>query len=424
MFHQLRETEVSRIGLRLLEICPPEKHMKIFLLAFAFFVVLIPAFAQESSISKGLALTPPMGWNSWNKFGCNVSDELVRGMADAMVKSGMKDAGYQYVVIDDCWQVSRDAHGDIVADPQRFPHGIKPLADYVHSLGLQFGIYSDAGAKTCEKRPGGLGHEYQDALMYASWGVDYLKYDWCNTLPGQDARASYANIRQALDTSGRAIVLSICEWGTAKPWLWGKEVGGNLWRTTGDIQDRWAGKKEWSPGNCCSNGMLDIVDENADLYSFAGPGHWNDPDMLEVGNGGMTTTEYQAHFSLWAILAAPLIAGNDLRNMTPETRDILTNKEVIAVNQDPLGRQGRRVWKDGDLEIWGKQLQDGSRAVALLNRGPSRELVPLKWEQIGYPGNLTASVRDLWAHKVIGNFIGRFAAMVESHGVLMITVRP
>ncbi len=209
-----------------------------------------------------------MGWNTWNKFACNVSDELVRGMADAMVKSGMKDAGYQYIVIDDCWQVSRDANANIVADPQRFPNGIKALADYVHSLGLKFGIYSDAGAKTCQGRPAGLGHEYQDALMYASWGVDYLKYDWCNTLPGQDAKASYANIRQALDASGRPIVLSICEWGKASPWLWGKQVGGNLWRSTGDIQDRWAGKKEWSPGNCCSNGMLDIVDENADLYSF------------------------------------------------------------------------------------------------------------------------------------------------------------
>ena len=200
-----------------------------------------------------------MGWNSWNKFGCNVSDDMIRQMADAMVKSGMKDAGYQYIVIDDCWQVSRDAAGNIVADPQRFPSGIEGLADYVHSLGLKFGIYSDAGSKTCAGRPGGLGHEYQDALVYAAWGVDYLKYDWCNTTT-QDARASYANIRAALDTAGRPIVLSICEWGKAQPWLWGKEVGGNLWRTTGDIQDRWAGKKEWKPGDCCSYGVVDIID--------------------------------------------------------------------------------------------------------------------------------------------------------------------
>ena len=396
---------------------------KIFLVLLIF-SSLGSAVAQETSVSKGLAVTPPMGWNSWNKFGCNVSDELVRGMADAMVKSGMKDAGYQYVVIDDCWQVSRDAHGDIVADPQRFPHGIKAVADYVHSIGLKFGIYSDAGAKTCQGRPGGLGHEYQDALMYAAWGVDYLKYDWCNTLPGQDARASYANIRQALDASGRPIVLSICEWGKHQPWLWGKEVGGNLWRTTGDIQDRWAGKREWKPGDCCSYGVVDIADAEAELYSFAGPGHWNDPDMLEVGNGGMTTTEYRAHFSLWAMLAAPLIAGNDLRNMTPEIREILTDKEVIAVDQDRLGGQGRRIWKDGDLEVWSKQMQDGSRAVALLNRGASSHEITVKWEQIGYPSHVSAAIRDLWAHKEVGKFTGKFSAAVESHAVVMVTVRP
>jgi alpha-galactosidase len=381
------------------------------------------ALAQDNAVSKGLALTPPMGWNSWNKFGCNVSDELVRGMADAMVKSGMKDAGYQYIIIDDCWQVSRDTNGNIVAEAQHFPNGIKPLADYVHSLGLKFGIYSDAGSKTCAGRPGGLGHEYQDALMYTSWGVDYLKYDWCNTTT-QDAKSSYANIRQALDASGRPIVLSICEWGTAKPWLWAKDVGGNLWRSSGDIQDRWVGKREWNPGNCCSYGMLDIVDQEADLYSYAGPGHWNDPDMLEVGNGGMTTTEYQAHFSLWALLAAPLIAGNDLRNMTPEIHDILTNKEVIAIDQDPLGRQGRRVWKEGDLEVWGRQLKDGGRAVILLNRGSAEQKITVNWENLGYPDHLGAAVRDLWAHKDLGKFTGKFSATVASHGVVMVTVRP
>jgi alpha-galactosidase len=398
--------------------------MKRQLAIFLFWSLAASVFAQENPVSKGLALTPPMGWNTWNKFACNVSDELVRGMADAMVKSGMKDAGYQYVVIDDCWQVSRDANGNIVVDPQRFPNGMKPVANYVHSLGLKFGIYSDAGSLTCQKRPGGLGHEYQDARTYASWDVDYLKYDWCNTLPGQDARASYANIRQALDASGRPIVLSICEWGTAKPWLWGKEVGGNLWRTTGDIQDRWAGKREWSPGNCCSNGMLDIVDEQVGIEAYAGPGHWNDPDMLEVGNGGMTTTEYRSHFSLWALLAAPLIAGNDLRNMTPEIHDILTNKEVIAIDQDPLGRQGRRVFKDGDLEVWGKQLKNGDRAVILLNRGGSEQEIAVTWEQIGYPDHLSAAVRDLWAHKDLGKFTGKFSAPAASHGVVMVTVRP
>ena len=380
-------------------------------------------FAQNEPVSAGLALAPPMGFNTWNKFGCNVSDELLRGMADAMVKSGMKDAGYQYIVIDDCWQVSRDANGNIVADPRRFPAGIKALVDYVHSLGLKFGIYSDAGSKTCQGRPGGLGHEFQDGLQYAGWGVDYLKYDWCHA-ETQDARASYALIRKALDASGRPIVLSICEGGKAKPWLWGKEVGGNLWRTTDDIGDKWNGKVKWPDGNCCALSVMDILDAQVGLESYAGPGHWNDPDMLEVGNGGMTTTEYHSHFSLWAILAAPLIAGNDLRNMTPETRDILTNKEVIAVDQDPLGREGRRVWKNGDLEIWARPLQGGSCAAVLLNRGASERNISLKWEQIGYAGHLPATVRDLWAHRDLGRFTGEFSATVTPHAVVMVTVRP
>ena len=392
-------------------------------LVIACALVSATAFAQTPP-SKGLALTPPMGWNTWNKFGCNVSEDLVKGAADAMVSSGMKDAGYEYIVIDDCWQVKRDEKGNIVPYPDRFPNGIKAVADYVHSKGLKFGIYSDSGTKTCGGKPGGLGHEYQDAISYASWGVDYLKYDWCNTLPGQDAKASYKNIRQALDGSGRPIVLSICEWGSHQPWLWGEEVGGNLWRTTGDIQDRWAGQKEWAPGVCCNNGVLAIVDQNEPLYSHAGPGHWNDPDMLEVGNGGMNNPEYRSHFSLWAIMAAPLMAGNDIRNMTTEIREILTNKEVIAVDQDPLGQQGRRVAKNGDLEVWSKQLQDGSRAVLLLNRGASEEMISATWEQIGYPEHLGASVRDLWAHKDLGKFTGKFSAPVESHGVVVVSVKP
>src|ERR1700678_2634041 len=359
--------------------------------------------SQENKVpSANLALTPPMGWNSWNKFACNVNEQMIESMADAMVKSGMKDAGYQYVNIDDCWQVNRDAQGNIVADPQRFPHGMKAVGDYIHSLGLKFGVYSDAGSKTCAGRPGGLGHEYQDALQYAAWGVDYLKYDWCHTTP-QDAKPSYANIRAALDASGRAIVLSICEWGTAKPWLWGKEVGGNSWRTTGDIQDRWQDKREWKPGDCCSYGVLDIV---------------------EVGNSGMTDTEYRSHFSLWAILAAPLIAGNDLRDMRSEINEILTNKEVIAVDQDALGRQGERVWKSNDIEVWSKQLKDGSRAVVLLNRAATEKEITVNWKNLGYPEHLTASVRDLWQHKDIGKFTGSFSATVVSHGVVMVTLKP
>jgi alpha-galactosidase len=394
-------------------------------LCFCVLSLVANLIAEEKpSVSANLALTPPMGWNSWNKFGCNVSEDMIKDMADAVVKTGMKDAGYVYVNIDDCWQVGRDANANIVVDPQRFPHGMKAVGDYIHSLGLKFGVYSDSGTKTCAGRPGGLGHEYQDAVQYAAWGVDYLKYDWCYTAKTQDARASYANIRAALDATGRPIVLSICEWGTAKPWLWGEEVGGNLWRTTDDIQDRWEGKHEFRPGNCCSYGVLDIVDAEAELYSYARPGHWNDPDMLEVGNGKMTDTEYRAHFSLWAILAAPLIAGNDLRDMRPEIHDILTNKEVIAVDQDTLGRQGERVAKNGDLEVWAKQLKDGSRAVLLLNRGASGQQILVNWEDIGYPASLSATVRDLWTHKDLGKFTGKFSGAVASHGVVMITVKP
>jgi alpha-galactosidase len=366
---------------------------------------------------KGLASTPPMGWNSWNKFGCNVSEDMIRQMADAMVKSGMKDAGYQYIVIDDCWQVERDASGNIVPDAKRFPSGIKALAGYVHSRGLKFGIYSDAGSMTCAKRPGSLGHEYQDALQYAAWGVDYLKYDWCNTTT-QDAQAAYALIRNALNATGRPIVLSICEWGTAKPWLWGKTVGGNLWRTTGDITDQWEAKEKHSLG------VLNILDLQNGLESYAGPGHWNDPDMLEVGNGGMTTDEYRAHFSLWSILAAPLIAGNDLRDMKPEIHDILTNKEVIAVDQDPLGREGERVAKNGELEVWAKQLKDGSRAVILLNRGESEQEITANWADLGYPNALSASVHDLWEHKDVGKMTAKFSSRVAPHGVVMLTVKP
>jgi alpha-galactosidase len=400
-------------------------HRLILILCFCASLLAANSVAQQESAtpSANLALTPPMGWNSWNKFGCNVSEEMIKNMADAVVKSGMKDAGYQYVNIDDCWQVSRDAKGNIVVDPQRFPHGMKPVGDYIHSLGLKFGVYSDAGSQTCAGRPGGLGHEYQDAIQYAAWGVDYLKYDWCSSTT-QDAKASYANIRAALDAAGRPIVLSICEWGTAKPWLWGQEVGGNLWRSTGDIQDRWQGKKEWKPGDCCSYGVLDIVDQEAPLYSYAGPGHWNDPDMLEVGNGGLTETESRSHFSLWAILAAPLIAGNDLRDMRPEIHDILANKEVIAVDQDTLGRQGRRVWKNGDLEVWSKQMKDGSRAVILLNRGSAEQEINVNWEDLGYPTHFNADVRDLWQHKYLGKFTGKFSAPVASHGVVMVAVRP
>ncbi len=383
----------------------------------AFAVVVLAATGQAWALDNGLAKTPPMGWNSWNKFGCNVSEDLIKSAADAMVASGMKDAGYQYIVIDDCWQVDRDATGNIVPDHTRFPSGLKALGDYIHSKGLKFGIYSDAGTGTCQNRPGSRGYEFQDARQYAAWGVDYLKYDWCNSTT-QNSQASYALMSAALKKSGRPIVFSLCEWGSTKPWLWAKDIG-NLWRTTGDIVDKWTGSEKWG-----GLGMVDILDREAGLESYAGPGHWNDPDMLEVGNGGMTNTEYRAHFSMWCILAAPLMAGNDIRRMNPEIRDILTNKEVIAVDQDPAGLQGTRVRKDGDLEIWSKQLSDGGRAVALLNRGASETNMTVNWPDLGYPAHLKAGVRDLWAKKDLGEKNGSFSSQVPSHGVLMLRIRP
>ena len=383
------------------------------------FVLTILMCGESSlfALDNGLARTPPMGWNSWNKFACNVSENLIRDAADAIVSTGMKDAGYQYVVIDDCWQVSRDAEGNIVPEAKRFPGGMKALADYIHSKGLKFGIYSDAGTGTCQNRPGGRGYEFQDARQYAAWGVDYLKYDWCNTST-QNSIASYSLMRDALAKSGRPIVFSICEWGSTKPWLWAKDVG-NLWRTTGDIQDKWDVKMNWG-----GNGLVEILDLQDGIESASGPGHWNDPDMLEVGNGGMTATEYRTHFSLWCLMAAPLMAGYDIRSMTDEIRAILTNKEVIAVDQDALGYQGRRVKRDGTREIWSKQMADGSRTVALLNRGDSETEIRVEWTDIGYPDSLSAAVRDLWAHQDRGLQQGGYSAKVPSHGVVLVTVRP
>jgi len=400
--------------------------MKTFTAALLAWFLLFLAFFSLADTSRaldnGLALTPPMGWNSWNKFGCNVSEDLIKSMADGMVSSGMKDAGYQYVVIDDCWQVRRDENGNIVSDAERFPSGMKALGDYIHAKGLKFGIYSDAGEKTCAGRPGSMGHEYQDALMYAKWGVDYLKYDWCHS-GKRNAEEAYSTMRDALKAAGRPIVFSMCEWGTAKPWLWAADTG-NMWRTTGDINDHWEGKQKYKDGGCCALGMLDILDLQVGLEAFAGPGRWNDPDMLEVGNGGMTTNEYRAHFSLWAILAAPLIAGNDLRSMSPEIKEILTNREVIAVNQDALGHQASRVAKGGSVEIWSKTLKDGSRAVLVLNRGASETEASVPWTVLGYPEHLSAGVRDLWVHKDLGKFTGKFSVKVPSHDVVVLTVKP
>jgi len=373
--------------------------------------------APPAPAADGLALTPPMGWNSWNKFGCDVSEKRIEGAADALVATGMKDAGYQYIVIDDCWQVSRDGTGKIVADAQRFPAGMKAVADYVHSKGLKFGIYSDAGTKTCAGRPGSKGHEAQDARTYAEWGVDYLKYDWCSS-EGQDTRDSYAKMSQALRASGRPIVFSLCEWGSSQPWLWAQGIG-QLWRATGDIQDCWDCGRGWG-----GMGVTHIIDLMADIYAYSGPGHWNDPDMLEVGNGGLNAAENRAHFSFWALFAAPLMAGNDLEAMKPEVKEILTNREVIAVDQDPLGMQGRKVYDDGPREVWVKPLADGSKAVILFNRGTEEGVFAATWDQIGlFPGG-KATVRDLWKKADVGTVTGRYEAKVDPHGVVMVKVTP
>jgi len=361
--------------------------------------------AASAQVSASLAPTPPMGWNSWNKFGCNVSDKLIREMADAMVSSGMQAAGYQYVNIDDCWQVSRDASGTIVADPTRFPSGIKALADYVHSKGLKLGIYTDAGTGTCEKRPGSLNHEVQDAKTYASWGIDYVKIDWCNA-EGLDPEVQYAKLRDALAQSGRPIVFSICNWGVKTPWRWGPTTG-NLWRTTGDINDTY-------------DRMSLIGFGQNGLEKFAGPGHWNDPDMLEIGNGGMKRDEYRTHMALWALLAAPLLAGNDLRSMSPETKELLTNSDVLAVNQDKKGVQGHRVWEEGPLEIWVKPLADGSQAVGLFNRSESASKLTLDFKSIGAPAS--AKLRDLLDHKDLGAVQNSYSAEVPTHGVVLVRV--
>lgn len=362
-----------------------------------------------------LAPTPPMGFNTWNKFHCDVSEGLVQEIADAMVSSGMRDAGYEYVVIDDCWQVDRGEDGLIIADPERFPSGMKTLADYVHERGLKFGIYTDAGPKTCQGRPGSLGYEEVDAQTYAEWGVDYVKVDWCHA-DSLEAPSHYTKFRDAFAATGRPIVLSICEWGRNRPWEWGEGIG-QLWRTTLDIGDRW-------------ESVLWILKANQRHYEAAGPGHWNDPDMLEVGNGGMTLDEYRAHFSLWAMMAAPLMAGNDLRTMTDDIRDILTNREVIAVDQDPLGIQGRVTLDQGfGLQIWAKPLEDGAMAVTILNQSADSANASLRWADVGLPPG-PAQVRDLWAHQDLGvhedtgAYAERLQTVVPPHGVVMLKISP
>jgi len=363
------------------------------------------------TLDDGLALTPPMGFNNWNSTHCRAefNESMVKGIADIFVEKGLKDAGYQYVNLDDCWALpSRDADGKLVPDPVRFPGGIKAVADYVHSKGLKLGIYTSAGTKTCNSAgfPGGLGHEYSDAQQFADWGVDYLKYDNCNN-QGVDAKVRYTTMRDALKATRRPIVYSICEWGQNKPWEWASDVG-HLWRTTGDISDSWGS-------------MLSILKQNLPLAPYAGPGHWNDPDMLEVGNGGMTDTEYRSHFSMWSVMAAPLLIGSDLRAASDATFDMLGNKEVIAVDQDPLGKQGAVVSSEGGRWVVAKEMADGSRAVALFNETGSPQRIATSAGAVGLPQATAYTLRDLWRHKSY-NTAGTVSATVPAHGTVLVRV--
>jgi alpha-galactosidase len=372
---------------------------------FICVLMAVQALAQDVP----LAQTAPMGWNDWYQYKCTISDAIVRANADALVSTGMKAAGYTTISIDDCWQGQRDAEGNIHPN-SRFPD-MKALADYVHSKGLKFGIYSSPGPKTCAGYEGSYGHEEQDARTYARWGVDLLKYDWCSAskvyTPDQ-MQAAYKKMGDALKTTGRPILYSLCQYGLEGVWRWGASVGGNMWRTTDDIG-----------GDYNRVTMFGFMQDG--LAPFAGPGHWNDPDILQVGIGKLDHDEEMTQMSLWCILAAPLQAGNDLAHMSKDTLDILTNPEVIAVDQDPKGVEGHRTWQEGSLEIWVKPLADGSSAVGLFNRGMGPMPITVRFQDIGLPDSV--EIRDLWAHKDLGKFDGSYTATVPRHGVVILKVK-
>lgn len=365
--------------------------IKYLIQAISLVLLLVAANLQAQKFDQ-LGKTPQMGWNSWNTFACNVDENMIREMADAMVSSGMKEAGYVYINVDDCWHGQRDEKGFIHPDKKLFPSGMKALADYVHAKGLKLGIYSDAGNKTCAGRPGSRGHEYQDAITYASWGIDYVKYDWCDT---QDInpKSAYTTMRDAIYKSGRPMLFSICEWGDNKPWEWATDVG-HSWRTTGDIYPCW--NCEHNHGSWSSWGVLPILDKQAGLRKYAGPGRWNDMDMMEVGNG-MNEEEDRAHFSLWAIMASPLIAGNDLRKMSETTQKILTNKDMIAINQDKLGIQAMKWLDEGDIEVFIKPLEKGDYALLFLNRAHTAKNYQLKWKEHYMKDDI--SKHEIWFDK-------------------------
>jgi alpha-galactosidase len=389
--------------------------------SFAIFLVwvvvcCIPSFSQEKA-----ATLPPMGWNSWNHFAGKVTDADVKSAADSLVSTGMRDAGYVYVNVDDTWEGKRDAQG-VIHPNERFPD-MKALGDYIHSKGLKFGIYSSPGAQTCARYEGSLGHEAQDAKTYAEWGVDFLKYDLCSFQQNMNKAeaehsgdinvgkelmiAAYKKMGEALKATGRPIVYSLCQYGVDQPWKWGPALGANMWRTTDDIDDTYGR-------------MIAIGSSQAGLSKYAGPGHWNDPDMLEVGNGKMTEDEYKTHMSLWVLLAAPLLAGNDLTKMSAVDKGILTSKEAIAIDQDSLGKQGDRLYESGDLDVWTKPLSGGRVAVGLFNRSWDTRDVSVDLAEIGFKNG--ANLRDIWAQKNLGHQSGVFTSRIPKHGVTLIVV--
>lgn len=387
---------------------------KLLFLSLSFFLL---HFSQAQS----LAPTPPMGWMTWNYFGDNINEKDLREMADALVSSGMAKAGYNYIFIDDGWQGGRDKKNNIIPDPKKFPSGIKALADYVHGKGLKLGIYSDAAQLTCAGYTASLHFEEQDAKTFASWGIDYLKYDYCGA-PKDSATAKqrYKKMADALRKSGREIVFSVCEWGERQPWLWAANAGGQLWRTTHDVRDKWKRRV----GEKWGEGIMDILDVNAELDEYAAPGRWNDPDMLVVGlygkkgpsgdggGTGCTDTEYQSQMSLWSMMAAPLIATNDVRNMSEATKRILLNEALIAVNQDALGKQAERVVKNDVWNVFVKPLANGDYAVAILNRSDAAQKISMDFKELGLEGKYEVS--DLWEHKNISNSKG-WKGEVQSH---------
>jgi alpha-galactosidase len=392
--------------------------MKRILVAIASFIATT-ASAQKF---EGLAPTPPMGWNSWNIFWTDINEEKIKAIADLMVSTGLKDAGYNYLVLDDGWMLKdRDSvTGDLVADPKKFPNGMKAVGDYIHSKGLKFGIYNCAGTLTCQGLAGTRGNEYQDARYYASIGVDYLKFDWCHS-EGINAKEAYTTMSKAIEKARRPMIFSLCEWGNNKPWEWGKPVG-QLWRTTEDIYQVFDGYHDY--GNWKANGVMTNADLNEKLRKYSGPGGWNDPDMLEVGNG-MTMNEDKAHFSLWCIMAAPLMMGNDLRKISNETLSVFLNKDAIAVDQDPLAIQGFRYLQKDSIEVWVKPLANDDWAVCILNRKTTSQSFQFNWkaqvvEDTLFHKTLDMSstvynLYDIWQKKITGTTAKPFAAMVQPH---------